>query len=223
MVEKKDYYVKGFKIAIIIVLSLLLINFLIDQKRVFKLNEEYIKYSWDMEESKLFFLFLDSVKNENMTCPILKQRLTQLANKNVEVLNELEKYENVNVFSNQYFSLKKTFSLRNLELYFYYSQYKKQCSDKAHYILYFYPNNRECADCKIQASILDNVRDQCNNIIVFALPTDSDSDVINLIKFKYNIVKEPSIIIDDRDVFSGVASKSDILGKINCTEEKILS
>lgn len=219
----KNLYLNGLKITIIVVVGLLLINFFIDQKRSSKLNDEFMSYSWDMEESRLFLLFLDYVEEEGISCSVLKQRLTQLADNNAEFLDKLEKYENVNIFSGQYNSLKKTFSLRNMELFFYYSKYKKECDDSANYIIYFYPNNLECNDCKIQANILDNIRDLCSNAIIFALPSDSDSDIINLFKFKYNITQEPSIVINGKETFSGVISRPDILNKITCTKEKVLS
>lgn len=224
MVEKKNsFYVNGLIIAVIIVVGLLLINFFVDQSRIYKLNNEFISYSWDMEESKLFLLYLDFIEEKEMTCPILKQRLGQLSSRNAAFLEDLEKYENVNVFSTQYHNLKKTFSLRNMEFFFYYSSYREKCNDKANYILYFYPNSRECSDCKIQASILDNVRDMCSNVIIFAFPSDTDSDIINLLKFKYNIISEPSIVINGKDTPPGIVSKAEILSKITCTKEKVVS
>ena len=57
MVEIKSYYIDALKAGIVIIVGLLLINYFIDQKRITKLNEEFLDYSWQMQDSKLFLLF----------------------------------------------------------------------------------------------------------------------------------------------------------------------
>lgn len=214
----KSYYISGLKLGIFIILGLLLINYLIDQKRIDKLNEEFLENSWDMEDSRLFLLFTNFIKSEdsNSYCDLLGERLIQIANTNTKFLDKLDEYEKVNIFSGDYKKLKTTFSLRNLELFFYYSDYKKSCKENVHYILYFYPNEQECLDCKVQANILDNVRDKCKNTVVFAFPSNSDVNVINLLVLRYNITQVPSIVIDGKEKLSGVISKENILKTINC-------
>ena len=215
----KSYYIAGIKLAIIITVGLLLINYFIDQKRISKLNEQFLEYSWSMEDSKLFLLFRDFVGGDPKTsCSLLKERLTQVASDNAKFLENIQFYENVNVFGKEYYSIRKTFALRNLELFFYYADYKKNCDEDAHHILYFYPEATECPDCKVQASILNNIRDNCSNIINFALPSNSDINIVNLIKSKYNISVNPSLVVDGSYVFSGLTSKDKILSKIRCKE-----
>lgn len=214
----KSYYISGLKLGLFIIVGLLLINYFIDQKRIDKLNEEFLENSWDMEDSRLFLLFSNFIKSENSSsyCDLLGERLIQIANSNTKFLEKLEEYEKVNIFSGDYKKLKTTFSLRNLELFFYYSDYKKTCKKDVHYILYFYPDGQECTDCKIQANVLDNVRDICKNTVVFAFPNNSDVNVINLLVSKYGITQVPSIIIDDGKTLAGITSKEDILKKLNC-------
>ncbi|MBU0930287.1 MAG: hypothetical protein KJ623_04430 [Nanoarchaeota archaeon] len=213
----KSYYINALKLGILLIVGLLLINYFIDQQRITKLNEEFLNSAWQMQDSKLFLLFNQFI-NENdkdSYCNMLNQRLAQIINRNSMFLEKLKQYEKVNVLSNDYKQLKTTFSLNHLELFFYYVDFKKKCNNNVHYILYFYPENIDCMKCSVQADVLDNVRDSCSDVFIFALPTNSDIDIINLINNQYNITETPSIVIDDK-TFNGLVDKDSIIKEINC-------
>lgn len=221
MVKVKSYYINALKLGLLIVVSLLLINYLIDQKRISNLEEEFLKESWEMEDSKLFLLFTDFIgkEDEGLYCGLLEKRLNQIVNRNSKFLKDLESYEEVNVFSGDYERLKNTFLLKNLELFFYYVDFKSDCNANVNYILYFYPTKSECSSCEVQADVLDNVRDDCKNVVNFALPVDSDLDIINLISSKYGITGTPSIVINDEFIFKDkIVNKDEILNNISCEE-----
>lgn len=218
MVEIKSYYVDALKVGIIIIVGLLLINYFIDQKRITKLNEDFLDYSWQMQDSKLFLLFSQFIEKDDLNsyCSILEQRLGQIIDRNSQFLTKMQEYEKVNVLSNDYQKLKKSFSLGHLELFFYYVDFKEKCKSDMHYILYFYPESVDCMDCKVQADVLNNVRDSCNNVFIFALPSNSDVDIIKLINTKYNITSTPSIIVDGTKRFEGITNKDTIMKEVNC-------
>jgi len=219
MVEIKSYYIDALKAGIVIIVGLLLINYFIDQKRITKLNEEFLDYSWQMQDSKLFLLFSQFIEKDDMNsyCSILEQRLGQIIDRNSKFLTKIQEYEKVNVLSDDYQKLKKSFSLGHLELFFYYVDFKEKCRSDVHYILYFYPEGSECMnDCKVQANVLDNVRDSCNDVFIFALPSNSDIDIIKLMNTKYNITRTPSIIIDGTKKFEGITDKETLMKEVNC-------
>ncbi len=198
---------------------LLLLVYVLDSERVSKLDRQIMELGWETDDSRLFMLYNDFLKESDQStkCALWKTRLDQQFEKRVAFVEELKKYEDANAFSNDYYRVKKTFLLKNVEFLFYYMNYKKECDTNATWILYFYPDRKQCIGCEVQAAVLDKLRNKCKNVINFAFPINSDVDIVNILKLRYNVTGVPTTVLDGAPLGNGkIIDYESLLGGIYC-------
>ena len=93
---------------------------------------------------------------------------------------------------------------------------KGTCADaKMEPVLYFYPDRQDCVECRAQAQVLNEVRDSCTNIRIFAFPTDLDIGVVDALKVRYNIDRTPAIVVNEQTYY-GITSREKLLSLVPC-------
>lgn len=226
MVGKKAIRMRGaYFLALLLSIALfailLFLVYVLDSERVSKLDRQIMELSWETEDSRLFMLYNDFLKeNDRSTkCALWKTRLEQQSEKRVAFAEELQKYEEANAFSNDYYRVKRTFLLKNVEFLFYYMNYEKECDPNATWVLYFYPDRKQCIDCEVQAAVLDKLRNKCKNVINFAFPINFDVDIVNILKVRYNVTGVPTTILDGNSLGNGkVIDYESLLNGIYCED-----
>jgi len=189
----------------------------LDDYRLGVIKGEIDTLKTDIEDSKLFLLYSQTLgDNSTLLCQALKTQIGQRIDKNQGLIVNLQKYEEANVFGEEYYSLKTFFVLKNLELWLYTSNYKRLCNSDQVSILYFYPDKAPCNECEVQANILTEIRDKCLNVKVFALPVNVEMNLLNIIKTRYNITRTPTIVINEEIVKEGVTNEEALLGLVKC-------
>jgi hypothetical protein len=214
-----NLYLKAAILTLFIFLFGLFIVQQMDSARFNELQNQVDSEVMELSSTKLSFLFLqvfeDELENTEL-CSVIEERIDFQAQKTFELVQELENSNKNSLLAN-YELLKKKYFLKNAELFLYFKQAEKTCGKTSLIpILYFYPDSVECPDCKVQGAILDKVRDECGTVRVFAFPTDLGVEIISLLKSKYSISEEPSIVINDK-TYSGLQTEQKIKQEIQCS------
>jgi hypothetical protein len=204
-----NLYLKAAIITLIIFLIGLFVVQQMDLMRFNELNNKVDLEVIEVNETKLLFLFtqlFDEITPE--MCSVLEKRIEKQSEKTYSLILELENSRKKSLLID-YDLMEKKYFLNNAELFLYFKQAKQLCvNNKAIPILYFYPYYSDCSDCFTQATILNKVRDECTARI-FAFPIDLDIEIISLLKAKYNVTENPSIVINEQ-LFSGLQSEEKI-------------
>jgi hypothetical protein len=212
-----NVYLEAAIISLILIFASLIAIKGLDDYRINSIRDQLDQLQTDIEDSKLFLLYSQSLgDNSTLICQALQTQISARIDKNQQLVLDLQKYESVNVFSDEYFSLKNIFISKNLELWMYLYNYKRQCNSDQVSILYFYPDRKACAECEVQANILTDVRNKCPNIKIFALPINADMGVLNIIRDRFNITKTPTIVINENTVMEGITTEDSLLSIVKC-------
>jgi hypothetical protein len=125
--------------------------------------------------------------------PILSDELNSLASR----LSVAE--SNLGSNDPQVAQLKKQYSLIEIKDYLLLEQLEKQCNEKPVYILYFYSNAGDCADCSGEGSVLTYLREQYPDLRIYSFDYNLDLSALRtLIKLEHVGSTLPALIIDGR-------------------------
>ncbi|MBW2993580.1 thioredoxin family protein [Candidatus Woesearchaeota archaeon] len=101
--------------------------------------------------------------------------------------------------------LKDYYSLLEIRHWLFFKKVKEQCSRDIDFILYFYSADN-CNDCEQQGYILTYLRKNNPSLKVYSFDINLKNFALDTIKGKYDIVKTPSIVIND-ELYTGFISK----------------
>ncbi|MCD6522138.1 MAG: thioredoxin family protein [Candidatus Diapherotrites archaeon] len=219
-------YVKGLVLGALLIIASMASLWILDKQRINVISEQMQQMSWEMEDSRLFLNYLESMHGDkNAQCTIMKHRIIQQVEKADMLARKIDAYRNSNVFSPDYYAIKKTFIYKDFELFLQFKKLRDECNESVNYIIYFYaendPDHSACPDCGVQASILDTVRNKCRNTWVFALPYNTDIDLVKVIEKQYNIQKVPALVINGERVYQGLTEADEIEKNIDCGENPL--
>ena len=108
-------------------------------------------------------------------------------------------------------ALKRYYSLLEIKDYLLLQQISKQCKAKPVYVLYFYSNQGDCADCGREGDVLTYLRGQYPSLRVYSfdyhLELSALQTLITLRKVKTPL---PALIINNRAPVNGFKSLEDL-------------
>ena len=215
---RMNVYVQAGLISLIILAGGMFSIKYMDDQRLKVISKDIESMKTEIEDSKLFILYSQTLgDNSTLLCHALKTQIDQRIEKNQQLIFNLQKYEAANVFGEEYYSLKTYFIVKNLELWLYFTKYKKLCDTQQVSILYFYPDKTACPECEVQANILTSLRNACKNVKVFALPANIDIGLINVLKDRYNVTKTPTIVVNEYAKFEGITTEYNLHTIIECS------
>ena len=108
-------------------------------------------------------------------------------------------------------TLKKYYSLLQIKDYLLLRERSKQCGQKPSTILYFYTNVGSCDDCKKQGYALTSMREDYDQLHIYAFDYNLGLSVIETLKsiYKLNGSKLPILVIN-RKPYYGFMSRGEI-------------
>lgn len=222
-------YVKGLILGSMLILASAGALWILDQERISLLNAEMRELAWQSDDARLFLTYAERLdgNNSELACGLLEKRLGQQIEKTTELSKRIDAYRNANVFGSEYYAIKKTFIYRSLELWLNFVKFKEDCEGDVNYIFYFYQENdidqSICPYCVVEESVLNEIPKKCPNTWVFAVPINSDIDLIELLKLQNNITTPPALIINGEHIHREFTSEEEILSEINCGENPFQS
>ena len=174
--------------------------------------------TWETEDSRLYLSYLESLGEDS--CGVMETRVVQQVQSSEELAKRIDSYRNANMFSEDYYAIKKTFIYKNFELFLNFKKLKSECGADVNYIVYFYaendPDQSICPDCGIQAAILNTLSNKCPNTWVFALPHNSYIDLVNIVKEQYGVTQVPAVVVNGEHVHEGLVSTDVLEAEISC-------
>jgi len=208
-------YVKAFLITALLFIGNFFFVKYLDDSRAAQLRAEVSDIEEQVQSSSALLLYSQTFNNSAELCPILGQETEKQVGRLYKLFGELQTASEANVFADTA-TIKSRFVLTNVQLWLYLQQLDKACGGTDVVpVLYFYPDKRDCLECRAQAAVLNDVTAKCSHVRVFALPTDTDVPVLQAIKAKYGVTREPTLVINDRR-FDGLVAKDDVMRETGC-------
>ncbi|MBS3070093.1 hypothetical protein J4220_01145 [Candidatus Micrarchaeota archaeon] len=208
-------YVKALVITLVLFAGNYFFVKYLDDSRAQDLQTRVSDLEEEMQSARTLLLYTQTYNRSTEICPALEETTRAQINKLYDLFSQLQQTESSAVLADTA-RTKRRFILANSELWLYLRQLESVCgSSGITPILYFYPDQRDCVECRAQAQILNSVRDACSNVRVFAFPTDLDLGVVNAIKSRYSITTTPSIVINEKTL-AGITSRDAILSEVAC-------
>ncbi len=107
-------------------------------------------------------------------------------------------------------SLKKYYSLLQIKDYLLVRERAKQCGEKPLTILYFYSNQGNCTDCEKIGLVLSKMREEYDNLHVYAFDYNLGLSVIETLKSIYNLEDKFPVIVVNRHPYYGFKTREEI-------------
>jgi len=107
-------------------------------------------------------------------------------------------------------SLKKYYSLLQVKDYLLIRERAKQCGEKPLTILYFYSNQGNCDDCKKIGLVLSKMREDYDNLHVYAFDYNLGLSVIETLKSIYSLENKFPVIVVNRHPYYGFKTREEI-------------
>lgn len=107
---------------------------------------------------------------------------------------------------------KKVYSLLLTQHFLFIEERNEKCEDDFFpTILFFYSNEEEASDsATFTGRILSSLKNQDNNIMVYSFDYHLDSDIISILKKKYNVTQPNTIIINEEIKLHNIQHISEI-------------
>ncbi|MCX6768039.1 MAG: hypothetical protein NTY90_04925 [Candidatus Micrarchaeota archaeon] len=213
-------YVKAlFLTLLFFAANFFLIKYL-DDTRADSVSSQLATIDEEMQSSRILLFYIQTANATRDACPALEAKTMEQLNNIYGLARQLEEVRHTSILSSTE-QIKRKYILTNSELWLYVTQLQKYCSDAPAGItpiLYFYPDKRDCVECRAQAEVLDKVRDQCVNVRIFAFPTDLEIGVLPTLMKKYGIEKTPSLVINEKKI-EGIVTEEIIRSLVPCTRK----
>lgn len=107
--------------------------------------------------------------------------------------------------------LKIQYSLFQLQDYLFLRQWNRKCGDKLDFIFYFYSNEGDCEYCILQGHVLTKLRQENQNLRVYAFDYNLDIPGVNTLKRFYNIKDNLPALVVNRELVYGFQSEEELL------------
>ncbi len=149
----------------------------------------------DILSSETQFDLLKEIPCANVNETILSEQLSELGEKLSHTEGERGSDDATVVY------LKKYYSLLQIKDYLLSKKLTEKCGQakKSVFIIYFYTNKGDCADCARQGYVLTRLKQMYPELRVYSFDYDLDLSVVDSLKAIYKIDKAlPALIVEDK-------------------------
>src|SRR3989338_6753472 len=189
-------YLKAMALTLILLAGGLIVTKYIDDERVKSVASTLDDATIEVQVTEQLLLY-ESVFPGKEVCPVLMKRIDLQLEKTRTILGELEAAQKQSIVADFELSKKKYLN-NNIGLFLLVEKASRTCASTIKPVLFFYSDKVYCADCIAQGKILDQVRDECNDVRVFAFPSDLGLPIVELLKARNGIQDVPAIVLGDK-------------------------
>ena len=107
-------------------------------------------------------------------------------------------------------TLKKYYSLLQVKDYLLLRERTKQCGQKPSSILYFYSNKGDCLDCKKMGYVLTAMRENYDQLHVYAFDYNIGLSVVETLKSIYKLENKQPILVINRKPYYGFKTREEL-------------
>jgi thiol-disulfide isomerase/thioredoxin len=212
------YFISGLITLGILILGIIF-GVTVSKGKVDDLQSQLDSLKMSQEDLNLEFALIATSRNQS--CTLISYELDKVIDNAAQLGDRVSLYESNEKIPDQRFAfLKDDYTVTLIRYWFYLDQMKQECN-RTNFItvLYFYSNNN-CNDCDKQGLILNYLKQQYpQNVMNFAIDSDSTLSVVDLIKKTYQVQSVPTLVIDGK-TYSGLVTTEDLKSilceKIKC-------
>jgi len=217
---KKYVLLKAAFITIVIFSAGILIGMWLDGQRYTEIKTQITELTIDWNDARLQSLYYQTINGEKNFCDSALETNKHLAEKIFSRGEKLERYEEINRFSDEVIEQKKIYALLQMQLWMNSVTLKKKCDANYTTALYFYSHYAEGIEEEqqdIQSSVLVDAIHRCNgSLIIFPIPIDMELDSIDIIKNQFGISSVPTVLINEEIVLNGLQTTEMIKEQVDC-------
>jgi thiol-disulfide isomerase/thioredoxin len=171
-------------------------------EKITGLEKTIIGLGENIDNAELQFLFFDTM-GANVSCQYLTKETITLGSEANSLGSEVERFENSRKLDeNSFKELKKKYTSVLIRDWLTLEKIKQTCKEDYLTVLYFY-SNENCNDCKDQGIVLSYMKEKLGDkFLVFAIDSDIDLQIIDLLKNVYNVGEYPTLVLNNKR-FSG--------------------
>lgn len=185
----KSRYAWAFFIGTLIFFFGFYITFLISQAELRSIGEAQSKISYGLFEQKL----KESFFNQDICDSDIYQTLNNYRSIQIGSIGALEKKLGIN--NKLVLERKKFYTLIQISHLEFIEQRKKECKDNSSILFYFYSNDpNDYEESNRVGRIIDVFGEERKDVQIYSFDFNLESELIELMKNKYNISEYPSII-----------------------------
>ena len=203
-------YVKALVITAIVFALGLSLGWYLDWTRAQAAQNELDSLRLQAEEARVGMVFFETFKSDPQFCSVFGSEMSAQLRRVGLLGEQLETLREANKLDASYYSLKRQYVLFNTELWLRSENLKKLCGSATTTILYFYPENGDCPNCGSQANELLQLKRSCpESVWLFALPTDLDVTVVEMLVQRFGVAQTPSLVVDGQ-TFGGMHAATEL-------------
>ncbi len=205
--KKKIFYKALFITFLVMFLSLLFASLIVNWSET-DIDKVYNDIVQDTQEIQLYSTFFNTFNLDKNSCSLMDKQIRVYSDKVYELSRNVNYYYEQNNGSDKAKEIQKNAVYANLELWLKAENYSKICDTNNNYLLYFYPY--DCVECGPLVDTINEYKKQYKeDLWIFSIPGNADSDFINFLQKYYNIDYLPSVIING-NVIKGPESYKEI-------------
>lgn len=216
-----EYYTISGVITVIVLLAGIYFGVFVSKEKVDALQNELDNLKMEQDDLNLEFTFVSLSRNQS--CNIISYELDKTIDNAAKLGDKVTSYEtSEKVKDSRFIYLKKDYTLTLIKYWFYLDKMRQECNKTNFTTILFFYSNENCPDCNSQGIILSYLKQTYpQNAMVFAFDSNIDLNVVDLLKKNFEVVKTPTLIIDNKK-YEGLVSL-DTLKKIVCKDVKLCS
>ncbi len=210
MESNKDISGKKYFIVFVITLGVFALVFLLSNylysERINQVKNIEDNISRNILESEIQYSLLADATCEDDAdnSPVMIDEINSLT-KRLSYMEEQRGTDDAEVIS-----LKKYYSLLQVKDYLLLRERAKQCGQKPLTILYFYSNEGDCTDCKKLGYVLTSMREDYDQLHIYAFDYNIGLSVIDTLKSIYKLDNDLPILVINRKAYYGFKTRDDI-------------
>ncbi len=184
----------------------------LDSMRASELRASVDELMFQSESERLLALYSQVMDNSSgELCGYASTATRAKEDKAYALAEKIRYYEQSNIVNSEYDKIRNQYYLANAELYLNMRSTARYCGSSPYTtVLFFYKVRENCPECRAQGGVLDSLRSKYPNLRVFAFPSDSDQDFINVFIRRHKITQAPSLVINDSVVLQGLQSEAEV-------------
>ncbi len=216
MNSKYSVFIEVFILAFVILLIGFFLGFYIESVRVNKVIDDARTFEIDALDLKLQDYYYQIMDRASCTEAINQNFI--FADNLYEKGLIIDRYEQANQISDEILREKKNYVLLKTELWLNSIILKGKCggsNQTFHTLVYLYSDNKNDLAKKGEQMVISNIlgqikEEQGNEVVLLPIAGDLDLNIVNLQKRVYNVTYLPSVLIDEKYLFSGFHTKEEL-------------
>ena len=210
---KRNYFV--FVQTLFVTIVIFLVGFYIGMSIEGNRANEMNSYYTQSEVALIDILSLNKLVNlGNVSCSVLEQSNKDLLDRVYDDARLLTQYEESGKLTNNLKDLHKKYDVLRTYLWINSVDLKKKCPSKISTIVYLY-NYEETdltkkAEQNVWSKLLLEIKNENPEVVLIPIAYDSNLISLNSLVSSYNITSFPSVIVNEKTVFSEISSKEEV-------------